>query len=172
VIARTIKSQRTLPTTVADPRPRRVARSSGRLRAAVEQLPPETIEAIAQRVAQLLSEHRAPTAGPQLVDAEQLAPQLGLTRAWVYQHAQELGAIRLGHGPKARLRFNPITAAEALADRDQDAELKSSGSAAKRTRGRPRRKPPSGTTLLPIRGQNAAAGVPSTAGRRSEYRGH
>ena len=151
MIVRTIKSQRTLPTTAADWRPRRVARGSGRLRAAVEQLPPETIEAIAQRVAQLLTEHRAPTAGPQLVDADQLAGQLGLTRAWVYQHARELGAIRLGDGPKARLRFNPTTAAEALANSDRHGDSPPPRSAPARSRGRPRRPPAPSGELLPIR---------------------
>jgi hypothetical protein len=66
------------------------------------------IEQIAQRVAQLLRHERldteqAPEAPTGLVDAGQLARQLGLTRAWVYQHAAELGAIRVGRARPADL---------------------------------------------------------------------
>jgi hypothetical protein len=38
--------------------------------------------------------------------AEQLAERLGVTRSFVYEHAAELGAFRLGSGPRARLRFD------------------------------------------------------------------
>ena len=150
------------------PRPAPISRGRGRLRAAVEQLPPETIEAIAQRVAELLREHDATTAGPQLVDAEQLARQLGLSRAWVYQHARELGAIRLGHGPKARLRFNPATAASALADPESSPRQPPT---APGPRGRPRRQPAPAAPLLPICGHRAIAGVPSRPARRKKQRG-
>jgi hypothetical protein len=40
-----------------------------------------------------------------LVDAQTLAGYLGVGVAWVYEHAVELGARRLGSGPKARLSF-------------------------------------------------------------------
>lgn len=67
----------------------------------------EDIEAIAMRVAALL-EARAP-APPErpgnLVDAAVVARELGVERDWVYSHAKELGAIRLG-GPRGRLRFD------------------------------------------------------------------
>lgn len=49
-----------------------------------------------------------------LLNATQLAARLGVARAWVYDHAAELGAVRLGAGPRARLRFDPITVAERL----------------------------------------------------------
>jgi hypothetical protein len=39
------------------------------------------------------------------VSADVVAEYLSVDRAWVYQHATELGAHRLGNGPKARLRF-------------------------------------------------------------------
>jgi hypothetical protein len=41
-----------------------------------------------------------------LVDAQTLAAYLNVERDWVYEHASELGARRLGTGPKARLRFS------------------------------------------------------------------
>jgi hypothetical protein len=42
-----------------------------------------------------------------LIDAAELARRTGVSRTWIYQHAEELGAIKLGEGPKARLRFHP-----------------------------------------------------------------
>lgn len=46
-------------------------------------------------------------AGPRyLVDAAAVAEYLGVAREWVYEHAAELGARRLGTGPRARLRFS------------------------------------------------------------------
>jgi hypothetical protein len=39
------------------------------------------------------------------VDAAQAARTLGVDRSWVYAHAAQLGAIRLG-GPRGRLRFD------------------------------------------------------------------
>jgi hypothetical protein len=41
-----------------------------------------------------------------LVDAACVAEHLGVSRGFVYAHAVELGARRLGSGPKARLRFD------------------------------------------------------------------
>lgn len=85
-------------------------------RAAVE-LTADAIDQIAERVADLLEQRagqrRVPSAG--LVDVTELARHLGVTRAWVYQHAAELGAIRIGSGPRARLRFDLEAAKEALA---------------------------------------------------------
>lgn len=62
------------------------------------------IEAIASRVVELLS-RQADTPSVRLVDAAQLASVLAVERDWVYEHARELGAIRLG-GPHGRLRFD------------------------------------------------------------------
>ena len=41
-----------------------------------------------------------------LVDARHLARDLGASLDHVYAHATELGAMRLGTGPKARIRFD------------------------------------------------------------------
>ena len=139
------------------PAPRASRRTRTRLRAAIEELPPDTIEAIAQRVAELLSERDRRIGGPRLVDAGQLAQQLRLSRTWVYEHAKELGAIRLGDGPRARLRFNPELAAEALAGNGAPpAQPKPPvPSTARRPR---RRRPSTGTPLLPIRGRDPLGG--------------
>lgn len=49
-----------------------------------------------------------------LVDASVMAGLLGVSRAFVYEHSEELGAVRLGAGPRARLRFSPDRALERL----------------------------------------------------------
>jgi len=54
------------------------------------------------------------TLDTQLLTTRQVAAYLGVERTWVYAHANELGAIRLGAGPKARLRFDPDTVVEQL----------------------------------------------------------
>lgn len=126
----------------------------GRVRRAAAELAPETIERIAQRVAQLLrheppplDDDRAtvPAAQRDLMDAEQLAKHLGLTRAWIYEHAQDLGAIQVGNGPRPRLRFDPALAREALHARQRREEPTS---APTRPPGRPRRRPT--TTSVPL----------------------
>jgi hypothetical protein len=74
------------------------------------ELTPRCIEAIAARVIELLKEHTHHLQHPEsLIDVAELARQTGLSRTWIYEHARELGAIRLGDGPRARLRFNPDT---------------------------------------------------------------
>lgn len=137
-------------------RPGRIARA----RHAIQQLAPETIEQIALRVVQLLQQ--APFAGAQettaageqpagLLTAAQLAERLGVSRAWVYQHARRLGAITLGDGPKARLRFDMETATEALRGDDRTEE-RALGSAQQKPRSRPHPSPldMAGSPLIPI----------------------
>ena len=48
------------------------------------------------------------------VDAAELARRFGVSRDWVYDNAERLGVIRLGDGPKARMRFDPAIAAQRL----------------------------------------------------------
>jgi len=64
----------------------------------------EDIESIATRVVELLN--GAPASTPtRLADAAEVARELGVDRDWVYAHARELGAARLG-GDRGRLRFD------------------------------------------------------------------
>ncbi len=76
----------------------------------------EDIDAIAERAAhrvvQLL-EQPAPGAY-QLLDPKELARALNVSLDYVYAHAADLGAMRLGDGPKARLRFDLQTAQRAM----------------------------------------------------------
>jgi hypothetical protein len=133
-------------------------RSSGRwarVRRAAAELTPDAIEQIAQRVAQLLHhdhhEHtRAPEASTTLMNAGQLARHLGVTRAWVYEHANELGAITLGDGPRPRLRFDPETAAQTLHTRRRPKAARPLPISDTVGPGRPRRRPQSTVPLLPI----------------------
>ena len=113
----------------------------------------DDIEAVATRVVELLrGEHRA-RAAADLVDAATLARVLNVERDWVYAHARELGAVRLGDGPKARLRFDLTRARATLATPELDGQPPPD-KPRRRSRGRPRR-------------QSAAAGVPLIQGRAS-----
>jgi hypothetical protein len=152
----------TNPVSAVTPRPwSRAARRQpagqspfGRVRRAAAELTPETIERIAQRVVHLLRQEPQATDGdataPQdLMDAGQLAKHLGLTRTWVYEHANQLGAIQLGDGPRPRLRFDPTLAQEALRARRRRGESEPAKMPPRP--GRPRRRPTSTSApLLPI----------------------
>jgi hypothetical protein len=71
------------------------------------EIAPSQIEEIAQRVVALLEEVGHLGDSRRYVDAATLAAEFGVERDWVYAHAEELGALRLG-GPKGRLRFDRI----------------------------------------------------------------
>jgi hypothetical protein len=64
-----------------------------------------------ERLADLIAERLrdAPPARGPLVDARELARLLGVSRSSVYEHARDLGAIRIG-GERGRLRFDPAVA--------------------------------------------------------------
>lgn len=147
--------------TTIPPRPRGT-RASGprptgrlaRIRRVAEQLTPDTIEQIAQRVAQLLrhepdSVDDGPNKPPELIDAEELAKRFRLTRGYVYENAGKLGAIPLSDGPRPRLRFDPQVAAQALRNRQRRNEPVPV-SDTPRARPTRRRRTPSTVPLLPI----------------------
>lgn len=73
-------------------------------------LHPKDLAALADAVAARILPHLAPAENPStphhLVDAATVADSLGVSRAYVYEHAEDLGAQRLGDGPKPRLRFD------------------------------------------------------------------
>lgn len=117
-------------------------------------LTPAQLEELAELVAQRLIAARPVAA---LVGVREVAAHLGVDEGYVYEHASELGARRLGQGPKARLRFS-------LAEVDERTSCSAGrGSSAAETtsqRGsRPRRRGGLGTSapLLPIRGSNRAS---------------
>jgi len=116
------------------------------------ELTPQAVEQIASRVAQLLRHQQPPAPAspphaPAWLTVKELASHLKLNPAWVYEHAEQLGAIRTGSGPKARLRFDLHTATQALKRQQQPTPASP-----------PRRKPtprpapyPTDTPLLQIR---------------------
>ncbi len=66
---------------------------------------------VALRLGPQLSRLAAPTDGsraPELWTARRVASHYGVGISFVYQHADELGCVRLGGGTCARLRFDPV----------------------------------------------------------------
>jgi hypothetical protein len=49
---------------------------------------------------------------PPLLTAADVARRFSVTRSWVYAHARELGVVRIGDGPRPRLRFDPAVVAQ------------------------------------------------------------
>ena len=119
---------------------------------------PDDVEQIARRVAELLTTDEPATSPvsrqPQrLVDATTAAERLGVDRKWVYAHAEQLGAVRLGGG-RGRLRFDLNRLTERAAPR-------ATARRRPRTRRRPARRPAHGRPvsrpwdLLPYHLQSA-----------------
>lgn len=77
------------------------------------------IEALAARVAELLT-GQLPAQPPvtitpgRLLSAAEVSEWWGVRRGWVYEHAGELGAIRIGDGERPRLRFDADRVAQRL----------------------------------------------------------
>lgn len=65
---------------------------------------------VAEQLADVLAERGllvgAGEAQGRVLDVVQVAGLLGRSRDWVYQHAAELGAFKMGAGPRARLGFD------------------------------------------------------------------
>jgi hypothetical protein len=75
-------------------------------------LDPRTLERLAARTAELLADrldHSKPagTQLPELLTVAEVSAWWGVHRGWVYEHAAELGAIRIGGGQRPMLRFDP-----------------------------------------------------------------
>jgi hypothetical protein len=119
----------------------------------------ETVEAIARRAVELLEARGLQKR--ELVDAAELARRFGIERSWVYSHAIELGAVKLGSGPKPRLRFDPQIAARVLRKVGDGLAADPPARSGKRA-GQPSAYGGSGVRLLPIRGRGEN-GPPFTA---------
>ena len=78
------------------------------------------IEAIADRVVEKLEARDRRGGG--LIDARKLAAMLSVKRGWVYDHAEQLGAKRIGSGQRPRLRFDAEQAVRAAAALGADLE--------------------------------------------------
>jgi hypothetical protein len=116
----------------------------------------EDIELLAQRVAELLGDEAVESRQTgQLVDAAAVARLLGVSRATVYAKADELGAIRVGNGKRARLRFDPARIVATAATASNGASK-----AARRGRRSRRSTQRPNSDLLPIRGRRTRANGP------------
>lgn len=133
---------------------------------AVVRLADETIDQLAERVADLLDARRAaarpegePTPSASgLLSASDVSRWWGVERGWVYQHADQLGVIRLGTGRRPRLRFDPERVRRAMGDPLTDAARPSPRAA--RARRKPRvggscRSTADSRELLPIHGEQS-----------------
>src|SRR3954447_19922615 len=72
------------------------------------------VDLIADRVLQLLGDRNGDEI--QLLTVAQVARRFQVHPSWVYANARRLGALRLGSGPKAPLRFDPRRVALAVED--------------------------------------------------------
>jgi hypothetical protein len=117
----------------------------------------EQIQAIADAVAERLAEPpNMPGRPDRLVDAATLAELLGTSRGWIYEHKHELGALRLGDGPRPRLRFDAEYAkAQWAASREGNTGVPDRSANTGRRRSRRRVTTPSSAQLLPVRGRES-----------------
>jgi len=104
------------------------------------------LDAIADELADRIAErmNRNGTDEAEWITAAEVARRYSVSRDFVYEHSERLGAERMGDGPKARLRFDPRVVTEALAPRPHPLT--------KPERPNPRRKRPPAGDLLPIKG--------------------
>lgn len=121
-----------------------------------------SLHEIAREVAKLIG-GRDP--GDGLLTARQVAARFNVDRSWVYAHAQELGVIRIGDGPRPRLRFDPAVVAQRVLSRPATAAIPQ----------RPRQ-PRAGAPLLPIKPSHARRTLDpqrdATDATESDRRGH
>ena len=119
--------------------------------AALDRLADLLVDRLAARLGGLMPERAEP-----LVDAVEIARLFGRTRSWVYEHAGELGAVRLGSGPRPRLGFSPARVAAHFEQASQPTPLMLP-QPAKPRRARRRRadRTASGAELLRVRGNSS-----------------
>jgi hypothetical protein len=131
-------------------------------------LAPDQLEQLADLIADRLRQEQAPAtrADVCLVDAATIARELGITRATVYQHAEDLGGVRIGPAgerKRPRWRFDlevaraagscyrgeqsqaPVTGADASAG--AGSEPASESVRGRRSRRLPNGLPPAGSIL-------------------------
>jgi hypothetical protein len=104
----------------------------------------DDVEAIARRVAEIV--HPEPVTD--LVTVDQVCAHFGVKRSWVYAHADELGVVRLGDGPRARLRFDLRRCSERFAERETSKPAADSSEARRRRRRRESIALPPGIELI------------------------
>lgn len=115
-------------------------------------LAPDQLEQLADLIAARLRAPAPTSDAGCLVDARTVAVALGTSSEWVRAHADELGVVRLGDGPRPRLRFDLDQARAAWAARSLS-ERSQAPDPAPEAGARRRRSSATGTNveLLPIR---------------------
>lgn len=72
----------------------------------------DQLEALVQRIARILERivwtlaTELHSGQARLLSADEVAERYGVSRSWVYEHAQELGALKLGRHRNGRVRFD------------------------------------------------------------------
>lgn len=83
-----------------------------------ERLHPADLELLADLIAdRILAGGTVSPDASELVDAAKVARRFGVSVEWVRDHADELGVVRLGDGPRPRLRFDLEQVRRAMAAR-------------------------------------------------------
>lgn len=110
---------------------------------------------VADRLAERLAGNLAPS--PRLVGVRELADALGVSTTYVYEHAAELGGLKLSQGGKRpTLRFDLLAAVEALRHGSSEPEAPAPAPR-RRSRRTTTRRSGSRVELLPIRGKEPRA---------------
>jgi hypothetical protein len=115
-------------------------------------LAPDQLKELAELVVSRLREGMGVDESTRLVDAHAVADAIGMGASWVREHAAELGVVRLGGGPRPRLRFDLEKAVAAWAARSAGERSVAADPAPQAAP--PRRRPTATGTnveLLPIR---------------------
>jgi len=96
---------------------------------------PAFVDAVARRVVELLetpipgaeTPRVGRSSGSRSLTVAQVAARYGVSRSWVYAHQRELRAMRLGAGPRARLRFDSDAVSKAIAAFEEDGSQEQPG---------------------------------------------
>jgi hypothetical protein len=116
-------------------------------------LAPDQLVELADLVAERLQRAASPADSPRLVDAGTVGRAIGMTAAYVREHAAELGGCRMGDGPRPRWRFDLDRAAAAWTSLSTSRPPLVPDSAPQaRSRRRRSAQSGSGVPLLPVRG--------------------
>lgn len=108
------------------------------------------VEAVARRVVEILVEDSVPAVS--YLDTATVARMYSVGEDWVRAHAAELGALRVGDGPKGPLRFHVDRVAAAMERRRVTGPAREP----RRRRPGPRRGDSRNVQLLPLPGEAAA----------------
>jgi len=88
--------------------------------------------------------------------AAKIAQRIGMSAAWVREHAPDLGGVRVGTGAKPRHRFNVAITDERIAAMRSDMKQPPSKLSEPQPKQRRRRAAQSDVPLLPIKGRRDA----------------